>query len=116
YRNEQGRFAGCNRIAEQVTGKSEAELLGLTPHHVFDEDVAGDIVASDQEVLESNVGITEERWLKFAGGHQRLYEMRKVPFYDNQGNRLGLLAFGRDITKRKEAEMALEKASRDKTA
>ncbi|WP_438865186.1 aerobic respiration two-component sensor histidine kinase ArcB [Neptunicella sp.] len=116
YRNEQGKFAGCNRIAEQVTGKSEAELLGLTPHHVFAEDVAGDIVASDQEVLESNVEMTDERWLNFAGGRKHLFEIRKVPFYDNQGNRLGLLAFGRDITKRKEAEMALEKASRDKTA
>ncbi|MBC3765227.1 aerobic respiration two-component sensor histidine kinase ArcB [Neptunicella marina] len=116
YRNEQGQFAGCNRIAEQVTGKKEADLLGLTPHHVFDEDVAGDIVASDQEVLESNVSITEERWLRFADGQRRLFEMRKVPFYDNEGNRLGLLAFGRDITKRKDAEVALEQASRDKTA
>ena len=116
YRNEQGQFAGCNRVAEQMTGKTEAELLGLTPEEVYDEDVAIRVVASDNEVLKSNTSITEELWLKFADGSLRYYEMRKVPFYDSEGNRLGLLAFGRDMTKRKEAEDALERASRDKTA
>ncbi|GGD50410.1 PAS domain-containing protein [Lacimicrobium alkaliphilum] len=29
YRNEEGRFAGCNRVAEQMTGKTEAELMWL---------------------------------------------------------------------------------------
>ena len=116
YRNEQGQFAGCNRVAEQMTGKSEAELLGLTPEDVYDEDVARRVVASDNEVLHSNNSITEELWLRFADGSLRYYEMRKVPFFDNHNQRLGLLAFGRDMTKRKEAEDALERASRDKTA
>ncbi|GAB3011916.1 aerobic respiration two-component sensor histidine kinase ArcB [Bowmanella dokdonensis] len=116
YRNEEGRFAGCNRVAEQMTGKTEEELIGLTPHEVYDEDLASQVVASDQEVLESNAGITEELWLRFADGSKRYYEMRKVPFFDREGNRLGLLAFGRDITERKHSQVALEKASRDKTA
>ncbi|ALS97371.1 aerobic respiration two-component sensor histidine kinase ArcB [Lacimicrobium alkaliphilum] len=116
YRNEEGRFAGCNRVAEQMTGKTEAELIGLTPHQVYDEELARQVVESDHEVLESNAGITEELWLRFADGRKRYYEMRKVPFFDKEGNRLGLLAFGRDITERKQSQVALEKASRDKTA
>ncbi|MBN7821044.1 aerobic respiration two-component sensor histidine kinase ArcB [Bowmanella yangjiangensis] len=116
FRNEEGRFAGCNTVAEQMTGKTEAELMGLTPHEVYDEDLANQVVASDHEVLENNVGITDELWLRFADGSKRYYEMRKVPFFDKEGNRLGLLAFGRDITERKHSQVALEKASRDKTA
>lgn len=116
FRNEEGRFSGCNRVAEQMTGKTEAELMGLTPHEVYDEDLANQVVASDHEVLENNVGITDELWLRFADGSKRYYEMRKVPFFDKEGNRLGLLAFGRDITERKHSQVALEKASRDKTA
>ena len=42
--------------------------------------------------------------------------MRKVPFYSADGDRLGLLAFGRDITERKKAENVVAKASKDKTA
>ena len=41
-------------------------------------------------------------------------EMRKVPFYDRHGRHIGLLGFGRDITSRKLAEQALEKAYQDK--
>ncbi|MBT0585453.1 aerobic respiration two-component sensor histidine kinase ArcB [Alteromonas oceanisediminis] len=115
YRNEEGRFAGCNRVAEQLTGKSQDELLGLTPHDVYEEDLARQVVASDHEVLESNASITEELWLRFADGRRRYFEMRKVPFFDNDGNRLGLLAFGRDMTERKQAESAAAKASKDKT-
>ncbi|WP_100656658.1 aerobic respiration two-component sensor histidine kinase ArcB [Alteromonas flava] len=115
YRNEEGRFAGCNRVAEQLTGKTQDELLGLTPHDVYEEDLAKQVVASDHEVLESNASITEELWLRFADGRHRYFEMRKVPFFDNEGNRLGLLAFGRDMTERKQAESKAAKASKDKT-
>lgn len=115
YRNEEGRFAGCNRVAEMMTGKTQEELLGLTPHDVYEEDLARQVVASDHEVLETNASITEELWLRFADGRRRYFEMRKVPFFDQEGNRLGLLAFGRDMTERKQAENAAAKASTDKT-
>ncbi|WP_421132293.1 aerobic respiration two-component sensor histidine kinase ArcB [Alteromonas sp. A079] len=115
YRNEEGRFAGCNRIAELMTGKSEQELLGLTPQDVYEEDLARQIVASDHEVLETNASITEELWLRFADGRRRYFEMKRVPFFDKEGNRLGLLSFGRDMTERKQAENAAAKASTDKT-
>ncbi|MEM7420706.1 MAG: aerobic respiration two-component sensor histidine kinase ArcB [Pseudomonadota bacterium] len=115
YRNEEGRFAGCNRIAELMTGKTEQELLGLTPKDVYEEELARQIVASDHEVLETNASITEELWLRFTDGRRRYFEMKRVPFFDKEGNRLGLLSFGRDMTERKQAENAAAKASTDKT-
>ncbi len=115
YRNEEGRFAGCNRIAELMTGKTEQELLGLTPKDVYEDELARQIVASDHEVLETNASITEELWLRFADGRRRYFEMKRVPFFDKDGNRLGLLSFGRDMTERKQAENAAAKASTDKT-
>jgi two-component system aerobic respiration control sensor histidine kinase ArcB len=116
YRNQEGQFAGCNRVAEQMTGKTEEELIGLTPHQVYDEELASQVVASDQDILEKNISITEELWLRFSDGRRRYFEMRKVQFYSADGTRLGILAFGRDITERKQAENVVTKASKDKTA
>ena len=116
YRNQEGQFAGCNRVAEEMTGKTEQELIGLTPHQVYDEELARQVVASDHDVLENNISITEELWLRFADGRRRYFEMRKVPFYSADNTRLGLLAFGHDITERKRAEDIVAKASKDKTA
>jgi two-component system aerobic respiration control sensor histidine kinase ArcB len=115
YRNPEGQFAGCNKIAEQMTGKTEQDLIGLTPHEVFEEELANQVVTSDQFVLENNESMTEEIWLRFADGKRRYFEMCRVPFYNADNTLLGLLAFGRDITERKQAENALAKASKDKT-
>lgn len=115
YRNEEGRFEGCNKVAEALVGKTQEELMGLTPHQVYDEELARQVAASDHEVLETNSSITEELWLKFADGRRRYFEMRKVPFFDQDGVRLGLLAFGRDMTERKQSQLAIEQASKDKT-
>lgn len=115
YRNEEGRFEGCNKVAEALVGKTQEELMGLTPHQVYDEELARQVAASDQEVLETNAPITEELWLRFADGRRRYFEMRKVPFFDHDGKRLGLLAFGRDMTERKQSQLAVEQASKDKT-
>ena len=115
FRNEEGKFAGCNRVAEELTGRTEDELLGLTPHEVYDEELANEVARSDNEVLEKNISVTEELWLLFPDGKRRYFEMRKVPFFDHEGERLGLLAFGRDMTERMKAEKAVEKASKDKT-
>ena len=47
-------------------------------------------------------------------GEIRWFELRKLPFINEQGDYIGLLAFGRDITSRKEAAQALETAYKDK--
>ena len=116
YRNEKGRFSGCNRAMQELTGKTEKELVGLTPWDVYSEEVASKIAETDQQVFNQNVSLTYEQWLEYPDGHKAIFELRKVPFYSRDGRRLGLMGFGRDITERKQYQDAQEKASRDKTA
>ncbi|MGF1699722.1 aerobic respiration two-component sensor histidine kinase ArcB [Photobacterium makurazakiensis] len=116
YRNEKGEFSGCNRAMEELTNRTEKQLVGLTPWDVYSEDIAKKIVETDQHVFLQNVSLTYEQWLDYPDGSKALFELRKVPFYNREGRRLGLMGFGRDITERKQYEEAQEKASRDKTA
>ncbi|KLV04386.1 ATPase [Photobacterium aquae] len=116
YRNEQGQFSGCNRAMEELTDRSEKELVGLTPWDVYSEEIASKIAETDQKVYIESQSITYEQWLEYPDGRKAIFELRKVPFYSRDGRRLGLMGFGRDITERKQYQDAQEKASRDKTA
>lgn len=116
YRNEKNQFSGCNRAMAELVGKSEKELVGLTPWDVYPAEVAKRILKTDQELFDDNTAMTDEQWLDYPNGRKALFELRKVPLYDRNGKRLGLMGFGRDITERKKYENAQEKASSDKTA
>ncbi|MFY2507772.1 aerobic respiration two-component sensor histidine kinase ArcB [Vibrio pectenicida] len=115
YRNADGLFSGCNRAMEELTGKKENQLVGLTPWDVYRKEVAQQIVDTDQKVFSDNKALTYEQWLEYPDGKKSFFELRKVPFYSKDGRHLGLVGFGRDITERKRHEESLEKASRDKT-
>jgi len=83
-----------------MTGKTEQELIGLTPHQVYDEELARQVVESDHYILENNVSITEELLACVLPTVKRRYfEMRKVPFFGADNKRLGLLAFGREYNR-----------------
>lgn len=115
YRNEDNEFSGCNRAMELLTGRSEKQLIGLTPTEVYDKEIASKVMETDEKVFRHNVSLTYEQWLVYPDGRKACFELRKVPFYDRVGKRHGLMGFGRDITERKRYQDALENASRDKT-
>ncbi len=115
YRNIDQQFSGCNRAMELLTGKSEKQLIGLTPEEVFDREAANKVLETDEKVFRYNVSLTYEQWLEYPDGRKACFEIRKVPYYDRVGKRSGLMGFGRDVTERKRYQDALENASREKT-
>lgn len=115
YRNIDRQFSGCNRAMELLTGKSEQQLIGLSPKDVYAADIAFKVLETDDKVFRHNVALTYEQWLQYPDGKKSCFEIRKVPYYDRVGQRSGLMGFGRDITERKRYQDALENASRDKT-
>ncbi|MCX8958565.1 aerobic respiration two-component sensor histidine kinase ArcB [Erwinia psidii] len=115
YRNIDQQFSGCNRAMELLTGKSEKQLIGLTPRDVYDKEGATKVLETDEKVFRHNVSLTYEQWLQYPDGRKACFEIRKVPYYDRVGKRSGLMGFGRDITERKRYQDALENASREKT-
>jgi two-component system aerobic respiration control sensor histidine kinase ArcB len=113
YRDNNGVFAGCNKMFEQVTGKTSAELIGKTAEQVFPSHFFSEVLRTDSQVAQSHQAITIDVESS-VDGQSRWFELRKIPFINEDGDYIGLLAFGRDITSRTEAAQALETAYKDK--
>lgn len=114
YRDETGRFASCNKMFEQIMGKSATELIGRYPAEIYSAKSAQAVILTEYEVNMPPSELTLDVEFVKEDGQILWLEMRKVPFYDRHGRYIGLLGFGRDITSRKLAEQALEKAYQDK--
>ncbi len=114
YRDETGRFASCNKMFERMIGKSASELIGRYPSEIYAPDMAPAAILTDHEVSVNQAELTLDVEYQTPDAQVMWFEMRKVPFFDRQGRYIGLLGFGRDITSRKLAEQALERAYQDK--
>jgi two-component system aerobic respiration control sensor histidine kinase ArcB len=114
YRDETGRFASCNKMFAQLIGKTSTELIGHYPSEIYSPDVAPAAIFTDHEVSVNQAELTLDVEYTTPQGQVMWFEMRKVPFFDRQSRYIGLLGFGRDITSRKLAEQALERAYQDK--
>ncbi|MAD76816.1 MAG: aerobic respiration two-component sensor histidine kinase ArcB [Rheinheimera sp.] len=114
YRDENGHLASCNKMFEIIMGKTSQELIGFHPAELYTEDSAQAAILTEYEAAAEHTELTLDVEFVKQDGQILWFEMRKVPFYDGQGRYIGLLGFGRDITSRKLAEQALEKAYQDK--
>ncbi len=113
YRDNNGVFAGCNKMFEEVMGKTSAELIGKTVEQIFPSYFLAEVLRTDKQVEQTHQALTIDVEY-MVNGENRWFELRKLPFINDQGDYIGLLAFGRDITSRKEAAQALETAYKDK--
>ncbi|AQQ00337.1 aerobic respiration two-component sensor histidine kinase ArcB [Pseudoalteromonas sp. SG45-5] len=113
YRDNNGVFAGCNKMFEEVMGKTSAELIGKTAEQTFPSEFLSEVLETDKQVEQTHQAITIDVGYDVEG-EKRWFELRKLPFINDEGDYIGLLGFGRDITSRKEAAQALETAYKDK--
>lgn len=115
HRDLKGSFVSCNKEMELLTGKTEAQLIGLTPFDIYPEAYAQEVVNRDKLVQETLQEQIHGHWLHYPNGRKAYFEVRVVPLFNRQQQCVGILGFGRDITERKKNQESLEKASRDKT-
>lgn len=114
YRDEKGLLASCNKMFERIMEKPMAELIGQNLATLYTQDSPQAAILSEYEQTAPETELTLDIEFKQLDGAVTWFEMRHLPFYDRQGRYIGLLGFGRDITSRKLAEQALEKAYQDK--
>jgi len=92
-------------MARSAGFASADELLGKTDRDFQKPDLAEQSLASEQEILRSGQPlIGQEEFIVEVSGQSKWLLTNKVPLRTSQGNVIGLVCNGRDITERKLTE------------
>ncbi|MRR55002.1 MAG: PAS domain S-box protein [Deltaproteobacteria bacterium] len=118
YKDCNRAYLGCNKAFEAFAGRSEKDLVGRTDLDIFSRDVADAFREMDLEILSTEESRRNEEWIDYPDGRRVLLETLKTPFFDLDGEILGVVGVSRDITEQKRAiaELELAKFLVDKAA
>ncbi len=107
YKDELGRYLGCNRAFEQFVGSPRHDLIGKSVYELSPKDLADRYYAADKSLFD-NPGVQNyESVVKSANGERRDVMFNKATFNKSNGSLGGLVGIILDITERKNAEEAL---------
>ncbi|MGF1488965.1 MAG: PAS domain-containing protein [Prochloraceae cyanobacterium] len=108
-----GVYLACNHRCKDFFGASEQEILGKTDYDFFNPRLANLFRDQDKEVILKGFESINEEWITFANDrHRELLEIRRLPFYDNNGKPIAILGIGNNVTAGKESEAKLQKSEK----
>ncbi len=117
FKDGEGRWLTANKSglelfhlnAENYKGKTELELAEQT-HPLYRESFQ-QCQGSDEVTWQSRKLTRDEEHIPQPEGGERIFDTYKVPLFNDDGSRHGMVVLGRDITERKQAEEELRLAA-----
>lgn len=104
-----GRYLFANRETIRQTGKLPEDVIGRTDQEIYSPELAGDLVARDDLIIEQSDSIAFEEELTTVDG-KRTFLTTKGPLKDADGNVYGIYGISCDITDREHALIALKRS------
>lgn len=113
-KSTQGVYLACNPRVESLFAAAEADILGKTDYDLVSSELADSFWASDKATIAAGSPTMCEDEIVFASdGHRELLQTIKTPFYDEQGEILGVFGIARDITAARAAEHELRQSNEE---
>lgn len=110
FKNLEGVYISCNRAFAKMLGQAEVNIIGKKEEQLVGRDLADFFRHNDQQALKTSELHRYEQLIKISEQQECLLDTLKVAVRDEQGNAVGILGIGRDISAQKEAEKQLSLA------
>jgi PAS domain S-box-containing protein len=115
FKDAQGGWLEANRFAldlfnldqESYHGKTDSDLATLRP---FYQESFSACANTDEAVWQAAAATRVERIVPHPDAPERIFDVIKVPTFHRDGRRKGLIAVGRDVTDRKQAEKQMQQS------
>jgi PAS domain S-box-containing protein len=103
-KNADGVYLMCNHEFEHLVNSSREKIIGRTDYDLFPRKKADFYRINDLKALESKGPIINEESAEYAAdGYSTWLETIKTPLYGRQGELVGVLGIGRNISRRRQA-------------
>jgi len=107
-----GAYRVVNPRFVQQAGRPADEITGLHDHDLFPPEEAERYRQADLQAIRTGRYELPPHWRAFADGHRELIVAIKTPIYNQDGQLLGVLGVGRDMTDLHQAQQALRDRER----
>lgn len=110
FKDINGQIKEVNDKFCKITGRNKEQLLGLKAHDLLNKEIADSITQVDKEVIATKKTISMEICIQRPEGNTVYIKSYTVPLLNEDGDVIGLLINGDDITKLIEEENILKEA------
>ncbi|MGW8324492.1 MAG: PAS domain-containing protein, partial [Desulfobacterales bacterium] len=104
-------YRSVNKAFCNIVGKNEDEIVGKTNFDLFQRELAETYNQEDLIILDKNTPLIKEDKISSAKGEKWLHVV-KIPVFEDDGNVVGLLCSGRDITELKRVQEQLTQSQK----
>ena len=105
----EGRYRFVNEAAAELFGLEPEEVVGKRDEDLFDVGSAARIRRIDEQILEDEAADSHET-TRFIDGGEHVFLSNKYPYYDEDGDIVGIMGIDREVTERKRRQRALERS------
>lgn len=93
-----------NLVGKEIVGKTDLDLIEYDEYY---REALEYCVVTDDLAWKSKVPVRSEEIIKTKDGKTVIFDVIKVPSFNSDGTRMGIVVVGRDVTKQKEMENIL---------
>ncbi len=98
-----GRYVVVNRRAAEIIGLPESEIIGRRLDDLATGEIAERGRADDAEAMLTG-GPVDREWQLIINEQARTFDVRKAPWFDENGAVVGVVTVARDVTERRATE------------